>query len=105
MENKNNDEINNLFDEDETFETITMTDEDGIETDFVIIDAIEVDKTKYLLVVSSDEAKSDEPEAAILKEISSNNKDSYYEFIEDDNEFKKISVLLQDNDSDYEMEF
>jgi len=104
MENKN-DEINNFFDEDETFETITMTDEDGIETDFVIIDAIEVDKTKYLLVVSADEAESDEPEATILKEVNSNKENSYYEFIEDDNEFKKVSVLLQDNDPDYKMEF
>ncbi len=104
MENKNN-EIDNFFEEDETFEIITMTDENGIETDFVVIDAIEADKTKYLLVVSAEDAESDEPEAAILKEVKSNKDDAYYEFVEDDCEFKKISVLFQDNETDYEMEF
>lgn len=104
MENKNN-EIDDFFEEDETFEIITMTDENGIETDFVVIDAIEADKTKYLLVVSAEDAESDEPEAAILKEVKSNKDDAYYEFVEDDGEFKKISVLFQDNETDYEMEF
>lgn len=105
MENKNNDELNNFFEEGETYETITMTDEDGIETDFVVIDAIEVEKTKYLLVVAAEDVDLDEPEAAILKEVNSNDEDAYYEFVEDDNEFNKISVLLQDNDTDYEMNF
>ncbi len=104
MENKN-DELDNFFEEDEVYETITMTDEDGVETDFVVIDAIEIDKTKYLLVVSAEDVDLDEPEAAILKEISSNNEDAYYEFVEDDKEFNKVSILLQDNDSDYEMNF
>ncbi len=106
MENSNvNEELKNYFDEDETYDTITMTDEDGVETDFVIIDAIEVDKTKYILVVSAEDVDSDEPEAAILKEVKTDKNDAYYEFVEDDNEFKKVSVLLQDNETDYEMDF
>lgn len=104
MENKN-DELNDFFEDGETYETLTMTDEDGVEVDFVVIDAIEVDKTKYLLVVAAEDTDLDEPEAAILKEIKSNNNDAYYEFVEDDNEFKKVSVLLQDNETDYEMDF
>ncbi len=104
MENKN-DELSDFFDEDETYETITMTDETGVETDFVIIDAIEVNKIKYLLVVSSEDVDLDEPEAAILKEVNSDSENAYYEFVEDDNEFKKVSILLQDNETDYEMNF
>ncbi len=104
MENKN-DELNDFFEDGETYETLTMTDEDGVEVDFVVIDAIEVDKTKYLLVVAAEDTDLDEPEAAILKEIKSDNNDAYYEFVEDDNEFKKVSVLLQDNETDYEMDF
>lgn len=104
MENKN-DELNDFFEDGETYETLTMTDEDGVEVDFVVIDAIEVDKTKYLLVVAAEDTDLDEPEAAILKEIKSDNDDAYYEFVEDDNEFKKVSVLLQDNETDYEMNF
>ena len=104
MENKN-DELNDFFEDGETYETLTMTDEDGVEVDFVVIDAIEVDKTKYLLVVAAEDTDLDEPEAAILKEIKSDNDDAYYEFVEDDNEFKKVSVILQDNETDYEMNF
>lgn len=104
MENKN-DELSDFFEEDETYETITMTDENGIETDFVVIDGIEVDNKKYILVVSAKDVDLEEPEAAILKEVSSDDNDSYYKFVDDDNEFKKISVLLQDNETDYEMNF
>jgi len=104
MENKDN-ELNDFFEDEETYETITLTDEDGIETDFVIIDAIEANKTKYILVVSAKDVDLDEPEAAILKEINSDSDFSYYEFVDDDNEFKKVSVLFHDNETDYEMEF
>lgn len=104
MENKDN-ELSDFFEDDETYETITLTDEDGIETDFVVIDAIENNKTKYLLVVSAKDVDLDEPEAAILKEINSDNKFSYYEFVENDDEFKKVSVLFHDNETDYEMNF
>ena len=50
MENKDN-ELSDFFEDDETYETITLTDDDGIETDFVVIDAIENNNTKYLIVV------------------------------------------------------
>ncbi len=104
MENKDN-KLNDFFEDEETYETVTLTDEDGIETDFVVIDAIEVNKTKYILVVSAEDVDSDEPEAAILKEVNSDNEFSYYEFVENDDEFKKVSVLFHDNETDYEMIF
>lgn len=105
MENKNN-ELNDFSDEnEETYETITLTDENGEETDFIVIDALENNKIKYILVVSAEDADLDEPEAAILKEINSDTEFSYYEFVQDDNEFKKISVLFNDNETDYEMNF
>lgn len=104
MKNENTD-ISGLFDEDETYETITMTDEDGNNTDFIVIDAIEENSVKYILVVSSEDADSDEAEAAILKEVNSDENDAYYEFVEDDDEFKKISVIFQKGESDYEMTF
>lgn len=93
------------FYEDDTYETVVMTDENGIETDFVVIDAITVSKVRYLLVVEAESIDDEESEATILKETFTNDNEAVYSLVEDDAEFNKISILLQDNDNDYEMKF
>lgn len=93
------------FDDDETYETVTMTDETGKETDFFVIDAIELDKHKYILVVAAEDFDNDEPEAVILKETVTKGEDAIYELVEDENEYNKVIIMLQDNDSDYEVQF
>lgn len=89
----------------DTYEVITITDEDGEQLDFFVIDAIDIENKKYLLVVSTQDYDEDEPEASILKEVSTEGDDIIYEFVEDDNEYNKALILFQDNDGDYEMEF
>ena len=94
------------FDDDEdVYDSIELTGESGEKIEFLIIDAIVVDNIKYLLVIPADEADEDEPEATIIKEEKSEENDVFYSFVMDDNEFNKVSVLLQDNEGDYEMEF
>ncbi len=105
MDKDINEELKDFFDDDEVFDTVIMIDENGEETEFVIIDAIDVDKVKYLLVVAAEDADLDEPEATILKEIKTNNDNAVYELVENDDEFNKVSILLQDNEGDYEMKF
>jgi len=89
----------------DTYEVITMTDESGNETEFFVVDAIEIEKRSYLLVVSAQDFDNEKPEACILKEVFTDNNESVYEFIEDDNEYNKALILFQDNKNDYEMEF
>lgn len=93
------------FDDDseDIYDTITMTDENGEEIEFIIIDGIEVEAQKYLLVVAADDMDNDEPEATILKECSIDGEEAIYELVEDETEFNKIYIMLQDNDSDYDM--
>lgn len=101
----NLDELNLFEGQDETYEIVTMTDDDGVETDFFVIDGIEADGNKYLLLVRSEDFDLDEPEAFIFKEIETDEEDCIYEPVEDEAEYNKVLVLLQDEDSDYEMKF
>ena len=110
-ENKNNEEKLNIDDldlfegQDETYEVVTMTDDNGVETDFFVVDGIDYKNTKYLLLVKSEDFDEDEPEAFIFKEIEGDNEECIYEPVEDDEEYKKVLILLQDENADYEMKF
>ncbi len=99
----NIDELNLFDDNEEVYEVVTMTMDDGTEEDFFVIDGIDVDKTRYLLLVKSEEFDDDEPEAFIFKEISSDDIDFTYEPVEDEAEYKKIMILLQNEDAEYEI--
>ncbi|MBR6401404.1 MAG: DUF1292 domain-containing protein [Firmicutes bacterium] len=106
----NDDKLNidelNLFDgQDETYELVTMTEDDGTETDFFVVDGIDYKDTKYLLLVKAEDFDKDEPEAFIFKEVEDVNNECIYEPVTDDEEYNKILVLLQDENADYEMKF
>ncbi len=106
--NDNNDNLDmlaGLFGEDEAYETISFKDEDGNEKDCFVVDGIEVDKEKYILVVDCEQFDSEEPEAYLLKEIEENGDEAVYKPVEDDDEYNKIIILLQDEDNGYEMKF
>ncbi len=109
-ENLNDDKLNlddlNLFEgQDETYEMVTMTGDDGAETDFFVVDGIEDKGVKYLLLVKCEDFDLDEPEAYIFKETETDNEDCIYEPVEDDDEYNRVLLLLQDENSDYEMKF
>ena len=92
-------------DQEETYEVVAMTDDEGNETEFFVIDGIDVGKQRYLLLVKTEDFDKDEPEAFIFKEINVSENECTYEPVEDDNEYKKVLLLLQDEDSEYEMKF
>jgi len=106
----NDDKLNiddlDLFEgQDETYEMVTMTEDDGTETDFFVVDGIDYKDTKYLLLVRTEDFDKDEPEAFIFKEVEDDNENCIYEPVEDEAEYNKILVLLQDENADYEMKF
>ena len=101
----NIDDLNLFEGQDETYEVVTMTEDDGTETDFFVIDGIDYKDTKYLLLVRAEDFDKDEPEAFIFKETEDDNENCIYEPVEDDAEYNKILVLLQDENADYEMKF
>ncbi|MCI8341728.1 MAG: DUF1292 domain-containing protein [Firmicutes bacterium] len=89
-----------FFDE---YDTIMLTDEEGTEKEFAVIDALELDGNSYILVVEADVEDDEESMAMILKKTSEDNDDVSYELVEDDDEFDKVAEIFQKNGDDYEV--
>ena len=86
------------------FETVTMTDENGEEIEFSIIDNVACGGERYLLVVETELMDDDETDAIILKEVSINTDDVTYELVEDDAEFDRVADLFSQKAEDYDVE-
>ncbi len=74
-------------------EFLTLTGEDGEETEFEIVDKIVVNGTEYLALVPA--VESDEDGLYIYKVIVEDG-DEFIEPIEDDKEFEEISETFED---------
>ena len=74
-------------------EFLTLTGEDGEETEFEIVDKMVVNGTEYLALVPA--VESDEDGLYIYKVIVEDG-DEYIEPIEDDKEFEEISETFED---------
>lgn len=90
--------------EENEFETVTMTGEDGVDVEFSIIDNVACGGERYLLVVETEQMDDDEAEALILKEVSINTDDVTYELVEEDGEFDRVAELFSKNVEDYDVE-
>ncbi len=104
-EKLNIDDIGFFDDQEEVYDTVTMTNEDGSEIDFFVMDGIDIDKVRYLLLVKTEDYDEEEPEAFLFKEIEVNENECVYEPVEDDGEYQKVMVLLQNDDAGYEIKF
>lgn len=91
-----------MSDEKDDLESIVMTDEDGNDVEFMIIDQILFDGNRYILVVEKENAEEDEPEATILKELENTEEDITYVRVED--EFDEVVELFSRNNKDYDLE-
>lgn len=99
-------EFNDILDDmEDTYETVSMLLDDGGVMDCFIIDGVVVDNTQYLLVVACDDFDKEEPEAFILKQAEEDGEEAVYVPVEDDNEYNKVLILLQENETEYELEF
>lgn len=54
-EKLNIDEIDFFDNQEEVYDTVTMINDDGSEVDFFVMDGIDVDKTRYLLLVKAED--------------------------------------------------
>lgn len=71
----------------EEVEVVTLTDEDGVESDFEVIGSLELDDNEYLALVPVD---SEEDEYIILK-IMVENGEEILVTIDDDDEFDRVA--------------
>lgn len=104
-EKLNIDDIDFFDDQEEVYETVTMINDDGSKIDFFVMDGIDVDNTRYLLLVKTEDYDKDEPDAFIFKEIEVSEDECTYEPVEDDAEYNKVMILLQNDDAGYEISF
>lgn len=88
----------------EEFETVTLTDEDGCEIEFAIIDSLENEGNTYILAVETQMLDDDESEASLFKKVKTDDGEDAYEIIEDDAEFDRIAELFQSSGSEYDVE-
>ena len=85
---------------------ITLTNDEGEEIAFYVLEETRINGMNYLLVTDSAD-EDEEGECYILKDLSKQNEEeALYEFVEDDNEidylFKIFSELLDGADVDIE---
>ena len=88
----------------EEFETVTLTDEDGCEIEFAIIDSLKNEGNTYILAVETQMLDDEESEAALFKKVKTDDGEDAYEIIEDDAEFDRIAELFQSSGSEYDVE-
>ena len=101
--------MNDIFDGDfldpDSFETVVMTDENGNDIEFVIMDSIKDEDDRYLLVIEKELMDEEESEAFILRESSEQGNEFLYEIVEDNDEIDRLALLFEESGMDsYEIE-
>jgi len=84
-------------------ETIIMTDEDGNEAEYIIIDEFEHNQTSYLIMVKAENAEDDEAEAAIFKQVAAGEEEFVYEEISED-EYNELEDMLKARMAEFDID-
>lgn len=83
-------------------EIITLTDEDGKEINFVVVDGVEYNGKDYLALVEEEHFEDDECEFTILRVDETEGDDCMLSSIEDEEEFNAVLRLLEEKLDDEE---
>jgi len=82
------------MDEKNDQEIVTLTDEDGVETEFYVIGSLELESGSYLALEPID---NDDGEYVILKVTEDENGEEILETIDDDDEFDSVADAFEDS--------
>ena len=77
-------------------EIITLTDEDGNEHEFVVVDVIEVEEQDYAILLPIDTSEEDEAEAVILRLEKDDDGDDILVDIESEEEWEKVAQSYEE---------
>lgn len=77
---------------------IEITDDDGTVIKCELYDIIEFENKQYALLIEAD-AQDDEPEVVLMRYVEEGD-ESFFETIDDDEEFEKISNYIESLDTD-----
>lgn len=93
--NMNEEEILDVGDDN----IITLTDEDGVDCNFELIDTLEVDGKDYMVLAPLEDAE--EGEVVIFSVETDDEGGEYYEMLEGDEAQRIFDIFVADDNEDY----
>ena len=89
------------MEENKETKVVNFTTDDGEEIPFFVVEETKIAGENYLLVTDSED---DEADAYILREVSENTEESFYEMLEDEEKINAISKVFAELLDDVEFE-
>lgn len=89
------------MEENKETKVVNFTTDNGEEIPFFVVEETKIAGENYLLVTDSED---DEADAYILREVSENTEESFYEMLEDDEKISAISKVFAELLDDVEFE-
>ena len=89
------------MEENKETKVVNFTTDNGEEIPFFVVEETKIAGENYLLVTDSED---DEADAYILREVSENTEESFYEMLEDDDKINAISKVFAEVLDDVEFE-
>ncbi|MBO5249107.1 MAG: DUF1292 domain-containing protein [Clostridia bacterium] len=82
---------------------LALTDEEGNEVNFEIIDAVENDGKTYVLLVPAEAGEEDEVEVIMLR-VEDDGEEDVLVTVDDEDEFNTVAALFDQKAEEYELE-
>ena len=84
---------------------ITLTDEEGNETDFQVIDGVEYNGKTYLMLIEAEAADDDSADAMILR-LDEEGEEEILSTVDDEDEFNAVAKLFEEQgeEGDYDVD-
>lgn len=89
------------MEENKETKVVNFTTDNGEEIPFFVVEETKIAGENYILVTDSED---DEADAYILREVSENTEESFYEMLEDDEKINAISKVFAELLDDVEFE-
>lgn len=97
----NDENITNNSEEELSDNIITLTDEEGKETNFELLDLVELDNEEYVVLLPVDDEESEEPGEVVILKVEDSDDDSdeeteSYVSVEDEEILTKVFEIFKD---------
>lgn len=76
-------------------DVITLTDEEGNEVDFMVIDGTEYNGKSYLMLIEANAAEEDESEALLLR-VEDDGEEDVLVTVDDEEEFNAVAAQFEE---------
>ena len=105
----NEENITNNSEEELSDNIITLTDEEGKESNFELLDLVELDNEEYVVLLPVDDEESEEPGEVVILKVEDSDDDSdeeteSYVSVEDEETLTKVFEIFKDKFK-YEFDF